>query len=405
MARFQYQALSPSGEVVAGEIDGSDVNSVIARLNEQALLPIQATEKRESAGFNLDVSLGRRSGFRQGDLPLFFQQLTRLLKASLPLDRAIEILTTLIEDKRSRRIIRKLLEQVRDGSTLADAMAREQDAFPAVCISMVRAGEEGGALRQVLTRVAEFLVRSEAIRQKVISALIYPAILMLVAMGSIVLILTFVLPQFETMFQDAGSKLPTATRLVMAASTGLREYWRVLLVAVAIFAGGLQFLLRRPAVMTLRDRVVLRLPLVGALLTRFEVARFCRSLGVLLANGVSASRALALAGGTVGNRVFTEAIETLAARFKEGEGLATSLEETGRFPNLAIQLIQIGEETGRLEDMLQEVADIYDQEVERTLERLLALLVPGITVFMGVMVALIMAAVMTAMVSINELVG
>jgi general secretion pathway protein F len=405
MARFQYQALSASGDVVAGEIDGPDVNTVIARLNEQALLPIRASEKRESAGLNLDLSLGRRNAFRQGDLPLFVQQLTRLLKASLPLDRALDILTTLLEDKRSRRIVGRLLERVRDGSTLAEAMAHEEDAFPSVCVSMVRAGEEGGALREVLTRVGEFLVRSEAIRQKVISALIYPAILTLVALGSIVLVLTFVLPQFETMFQDAGSKLPTATRLVMAVSVALREYWWVLLLAIAVFAGGLQFLLRRPAVMALRDRVLLRLPVLGGLLTRFEAGRFCRSLGVLLANGVPASRALALSGGTVANRVFVEAIETLAARFKEGEGLAASLEKTGCFPNLAIQLIQIGEETGRLEDMLQEIADIYDQEVERALERLLALLVPGITILMGVVVALIMAAVMTAMVSINELVG
>jgi general secretion pathway protein F len=405
MARFQYQALSASGEVVAGEIDGPDVNTVIARLNEQALLPIRATEKRESSGLELDLSFGRRAGFRQGDLPLFVQQLTRLLKASLPLDRALEILTTLLEDRRSRRIVGKLLERVRDGSTLAEAMAQEGDAFPSVCVSMVRAGEEGGALRQVLTRVADFLVRSEAIRQKIISALIYPAMLMLVAAGSIVLVLTFVLPQFEAMFQDAGSKLPTATRLVMAASTALREYWWVLLAGVGIFAGGLQFIMRRPAVMAMRDRLALRLPILGGLLTRFEAARFCRSLGVLLANGVPASRALALSGGTVGNRVFTEAIETLAARFKEGEGLANSLEATGCFPNLAIQLIQIGEETGRLEDMLQEIADIYDQDVERALERLLALLVPGITILMGVIIALIMGAVMTAMVSINDLVG
>jgi general secretion pathway protein F len=179
----------------------------------------------------------------------------------------------------------------------------------------------------------------------------------------------------------------------------------VLLLGIAVGAGGLQFLLRRPAVMALRDRVALRLPVLGGLLTRFEAARFCRSLGVLLANGVPASRALALAGGTVANRVFIEAIETLAARFKEGEGLAASLEDTGCFPNLAIQLIQIGEETGRLDEMLQEIADIYDQEVERALERLLALLVPGITIVMGVVVALIMAAVLTAMVSINDIVG
>jgi general secretion pathway protein F len=405
MARFAYRALSASGDVVDGEIDGPDVKSVIALLNEQALLPIQATEKRPASAFSFNLTFGRPNSFPQGDLALFVQQLTRLLKASLPLDRALEILTTLMEDKRTRRIVHRLLDRVRDGASLAEAMAAEDQAFPNVCVSMVRAGEEGGALRPVLTRVGEFLVRSEAIHQKVISALIYPAVLLFVAIGSIVLILTFVLPQFESMFQDAGAKLPTATRLVMAASQVLRADWWIILLGLALLAIAAQRLMQQPRIQVLRDRIILRLPILGSLVTRFEVGRFSRSLGVLLLNGVPAARALALAGATVSNKVFTEAIETLAARFKEGGGLAKSLEETGCFPNLAIQLVQIGDETGRLQDMLQEIADIYDQEVERALERLLALLVPGITIVMGLVVALIVAAVMTAMVSINELAG
>jgi general secretion pathway protein F len=405
MTRFAYRALSASGDVVDGEIDGPDVKSVIALLNEQALLPIQATEKRPSAGPSFDFSFGRANTFPSGDLPLFIQQLTRLLQASLPLDRSLEILTTLMEDKRTRRIVQRLLEKVRDGSSLAEAMAAEEQAFPSVCISMVRAGEEGGALRVVLARVGDFLVRSEAIRQKVISSMIYPAALLVVATGSIVLILTFVLPQFESMFEDAGARLPAATKLVMGASQALRQDWWLMLLGLAIIAIVLQRMMKLSSMLVLRDRIVLRLPILGSLVTRFEVGRFSRSLGVLLTNGVPAARALALAGATVNNRVFTEAIETLAARFKEGGGLAKSLEETGCFPNLAIQLVQIGDETGRLQDMLQEIADIYDQEVERALERLLALLVPGITIIMGVVVALIVAAVMTAMVSINELAG
>lgn len=402
MARFQYQALSAAGELVAGEMDGPDVATVLARLNEQALLPIEASEKR--AGYSIELSFSRRSGFPQGDLALFVQQLARLLQASLPLDRALEILTTLMEKRQTQRIVGDLLARVRDGSSLAEAMAQQDEAFPGVCVTMVRAGEEAGALRTVLARVADFLVRSEAIRQKVISAMIYPALLSVVALGAVVLILIFVLPQFESMFEDAGSKLPTATRVIMAVSHGLRDYWWVLLLAIAVGAAAAQMLLRQSGVIALRDRLALRLPLLGGLLTRFETARFSRSLGVLLGNGVPASRALSLAGATVGNRMLTEAIETLAARFKEGEGLATSLAGAGCFPNLVIQLIEIGEETGRLEEMLQEVADIYDREVERMLERLLALLVPAITILMGVVVALIVAAVMTAMVSINELI-
>jgi len=403
MARFQYRALSASGEIVTGEIEGPDARTVLDRLHEQALLPIQATEKKAGSRFNLELDFGGGKAVPQGELALFFQQLTRLLKAGLPLDRALEILTDLMEEKRTRKLVIRLLERVRDGSSLAEAMAAEEGAFPGLCISMVRAGEEGGALHPVLTRVADFLVRAEAIRQKVTSAMIYPLILTIVATGSVVLILTLVLPQFETIFEDAGPRLPTSTRLVMAASHGLREYWWAILLGIAVAAVGLQALGRQAGFREFRDRIALRIPLLGSLLTRFEVARFSRSLGVLLANGVPAARALALAGATVGNRVFVAAIETLAMRFKEGEGLAHSLAQTGCFPNLAIQLIQIGEETGKLEEMLQELAGIYEQEVERTLERLLAMLVPGITILMGMIVALIMGAVMTAMISINEL--
>lgn len=403
MARFQYRALSAGGEIVTGEMEGPDARTVMDRLQEQALLPIQATEKKSAGWLNLELGSGGGKAVPSGELALFFQQLTRLLKAGLPLDRALEILTDLMEDKRSRKLVARLLARVRDGSSLAEAMTAEEGAFPALSINMVRAGEEGGALHPVLTRVADFLVRSEAIRQKVTSAMIYPAILTLVATGSVVLILTMVLPQFETIFEDAGDRLPSTTRLVMAASHGLREYWWAILLGIATLAALAQALGRNAGFIAVRDRLVLRLPLLGSLLTRFEVARFGRSLGVLLANGVPAARALALAGATVGNKVFVAAIETLSARFKEGEGLARSLAQTGCFPNLAIQLIQICEETGRLEEMLQELAGIYEQEVERTLERALAMLVPGITILMGMIVALIMGAVMTAMVSINEL--
>lgn len=405
MPVFRYRALSPAGDTVTGEIEAPDVAGAIGRLNERALLPIQAVEKSAAFTARLTLTLGRGDKLRPADLALFVQQLARLLAASLPLDRALEILTTLVEDARSRRIINRLLERVQDGGSLAEAMTAEKDVFPRLCISMVRAGEEGGALRPVLERVADFLVRSEAIRQKVISAMVYPAILVVVATGSVGLILTLVIPQFETMFADAGDRLPFATRIVMLASQILRGSWMWLLLGFVVILATVQGLSRLEQVRILRDRLLLRLPLLGSILTRFEVSRLCRSLSVLLANGVPASRALALAGATVSNRLMIEAINTIALRFKEGAALAPSLQASGRFPPLAVQLIQIGEETGRLEDMLQQVADIYDQEVERTLQRAMALLVPMITVVMGVIVALIMAAVMTAMVSVSGLAG
>jgi general secretion pathway protein F len=401
MPRFQFSALSEAGEIVSGEVDSPDAATVIAQLHDRALLPIHATERRG------DAAPSRRFAWRESklsghELALFSQQLGRLLKAGLPLDRALDILAG-IAGRRAAPTVRRTLDRVRDGASLSEAMAAQRGAFPAAYVSMVRAGEAGGALHAVLARVADFLVRSEAMRQRVISASIYPAILLAAAAVSVSLVLTVVLPQFAPMFRDAGARLPFMTRAVMAAGDALQQFWWAILLALLGAALLWGRLMRRPEIAAWRDRAWLALPVIGGLITRFEVGRFCRTLGVLLAGGVAAPRALALCGAAVGNRAIAAAIETAATRFSHGEGLAAPLARTGRFPALSLQLIRIGEETGRLEDMLAEIANIYDQEVQRLLDRLLSLLVPAITVGMGIVVAFIIASVMTAMISINDL--
>jgi general secretion pathway protein F len=405
MPRFQFSALSPAGEVVSGELDGPDEAAVIARLHDRALLPIHAIERRADAkpsGVAALLAWRRETKLSGRDLALFSQQLARLLKAGLPLDRALDILAT-ITAARAGLTVRRTLDRVRDGASLSEAMAAQRGSFPPAYVSMVRAGEAGGALHAVLARVADFLVRSEAMRQRVVSAAIYPAILLAAAAVSVGLVLTVVLPQFEPMFREAGARLPASTRLVMAAGDVVQQYWWAMLLGLLAAALLWQRLMRRAAIAAWRDRALLALPVVGGLVTRFEIGRFCRTLGVLLSGGVAAPRGLALCGAAIGNRAIAAAVEAAATRFSQGEGLASPLARTGRFPALSLQLIRIGEETGRLEEMLAEVADIYDQEVQRLLDRLLALMVPAITIGMGMIVALIIAAVMTAMISINDL--
>jgi general secretion pathway protein F len=255
----------------------------------------------------------------------------------------------------------------------------------------------------VLSRLADFLNRAEANRQKVVSALIYPMLLTAVAALSVALVLIVVLPQFAPLFEQAGARLPTGARIVMTAGDALRAGWWVMLLAVAAAALAARRLLQVPAIAANRDRLFLASPVAGDLVRKFEIGRFARTLGILLANGVPAPRAMALSGAVIGNRVLAEAVATVAARFKEGEGLSEPLSRTGRFPHLFIQLIKIGEETGRLDGLLGEIAEIYDDEVEQAVQRLIALLVPAITIAMGVVVALIIVAVMTAMISINDL--
>lgn len=317
MARFEYRALSAAGDLVSGELEAPAAAAVIERLREQALLPIHTAEMRARAtgAFTWPWRVSRPLPGR--DLALFSQQLARLLKASLPLDRALEILTMLAGETRAGQAARRTLDRVRDGASLAEAMAA-QKSFPVAYVSMVRAGEAGGALQAVLARVAEFLVRSEAVRQKVASALIYPVLLLVVAACSITLVLTVVLPQFEPLFREAGSQLPASTKIVLFVGDALRSYWWALPVALALTALGWRRLMRSRAMALRRDRLVLGLPVMGGLVTKLEIGRFSRTLSTLLANGVPAPRALALAGATIGNRVIADAVETVATRFKEG---------------------------------------------------------------------------------------
>jgi general secretion pathway protein F len=403
MPRFSYWALSPSGEVVSGELDGPNPAAIIDWLHEQALVPIDAVEKPASRTGAFGFQLFRPRSVPLPDLALLSKQLARLLRAGLPLDRALEIVANLSTDRRSHAAVRGSLERVRDGAGLAEAMLAQGNAFPQSYISMIRAGEQGSALYPVLVRLADFLTRAEANRQKIMSALIYPAILIVVAALSLVLVLTIVLPQFEPLFAEAGAKLPVITRIIIAVGHVLREAWWVIFLAVAVILLVGRQLMQLPAVAVERDRVTLWLPIVGELVRKFEIGRFARTFGVLLSNGVSSPRALALVGATIGNRIIAQAIEDVAARLKEGGGLSEPLARTGRFPSLATELIHIGEETGRLEEMLHELAEIYDEELERNVQRLIALLVPALTIGMGLVVALMIAAVMTAVLSINDL--
>ena len=403
MKRFRYSALSAAGDFVTGELSATDAPGVMILLHDQALLPIDASEVGLPSHFGLRL-LNRQAGpLPTRELALVSQQLARLLKAGLPLDRALSIQIEQAEGRRMTHALQQTLERVRDGGSLAEALANQGEAFPEGFVTLIRAGEMSGALQGVLAETATFLVRSEAMRQKITSALIYPVILIVVASLSVGLILTAVLPQFEPMFKEAGARLPLSTRIVIAAGHTLRDDWWMLLVAAAVALLAARAALRNPAMVIERDRLLLATPLLGSLISRFEIGRFCRTLGVMLANGVAAPAAMAMSGATIGNRVLSAAVEETAARFKEGEGLSAPLSRTGRFPGLAIQLVRTGEETGRLEEMLGEVAAIFDQEVQRALDRLLALLVPVLTMAMGLMIAFIVAAVMLALISVNAL--
>lgn len=404
MARFAYKAVMPSGDVVEGEMEANDQAMVVARLRAQGYTPIRADEvaaggaRRAAAG----AWLARRRVAGR-DLAVLTRELATLLGAGLPLERCLEILEDLADGPALRRLIGRVLERVRGGAALADAVAAEGDAFPPSYTSTLRAGEAGGALAPALARLADFLERAEALRQSVRSALIYPMILLVMTGLSIVVLLTVVVPQFTPLFEDAGAALPFSTRVLVALGDGLARYGWLIALAVAVLAVAARRLARNPEVRERWHGWLLAAPLLGGLIARIEAARFCRTLGTLVANGVPLLAAVAIARQGIGNAALAASVAGVEPALEEGRRLAEPLAEAGAFPRLAAHLIRVGEESGDLAPMLLEAADIYDRETRVALERLMAMLVPVVTIALGVLVAAVIMSILSAILSVYDL--
>ncbi len=405
MPVYRYEAVNPAGEVLKEELAAASQDDLIQRLRDQGLLPL-SVEEVEGGWLGRALSLplpGARKRVSQREIGLFTQQLAKLLKAGLPLDRALSILIGINGEGRMQNLLNRVQESVRGGSTLADAMEEQPGVFSRLYLNMVRAGEASGSLDVVLDRLSEFMERSKALKDTVTSALIYPLILLVVAGLSVIILLTYVVPQFQSLFDDAGQALPVSTQIVIAVGVGLRDYWWVGVLLVLGLIGFFQRQLSRPETRYRWDRLLLRLPLVGDLVAKVEMARLARTLGTLLRNGVPLLTALAIVKETMSNQVLAEAVGTVAENLKAGQGLAEPLMEQGRFPPLAVHMIRVGEETGQLDDMLFQVADTYDGEVQTTVKRLLALMEPALILGLGVVIAGIIMSILVAIISINDL--
>jgi general secretion pathway protein F len=347
--------------------------------------------------------LGGRQRVSQKHIGLITQQLAQLLKAGLPLDRALTVLISVNNESKVQKLLTRIQEAVRGGSGLADALEAQSGVFTRLYLNMVRAGEAGGSLEVVLERLADFLERSKALKDTVTSALIYPLILLLVAGASVVILLTYVVPQFQTLFDDAGEALPLATQIVIGLGEGVRRYgW----LGVVLLAGSVLFFRQQFSQIETRyrwDRLALRTPLIGDLIAKVETARLARTLGTLLRNGVPLLTALGIVREIIANQVLSQSLGAVAENLKAGQGLAEPLLKQQVFPPLAIHMIRVGEETGQLDAMLLQVADTYDGEVQTTVKRLLSLLEPILILGLGLIIAGIIMSILVAIISINDL--
>jgi general secretion pathway protein F len=404
MPRFRYKAVTSTGEIVEGALEAPSRSAVIDRLRGQGHMPIRAEALAERAGagwWRHPIRLSHR--LSQVDVILITRALATLLQAGLPLDRALTMIAELESEGPRLQFLHGLLEAVRGGVPLAEALSAQKAPLPSFYIGMIRAGEAGNTLDTVLTRLADTLERAQALREGIRSAMYYPVIVLVVAGATLVLLLTAVVPEFKPLFEDSGQALPFAMAVLLGTGDFLTAWWWALLAGAVALVLAVRQHNRQPQGRLRWDRWIGRMPLLGDLTLKVEVARFARTLGTLLGNGVTALPAFAIAVGAIGNRWVARTIEGASGRLQRGEGLARPLLETGVFPRLAAQLVQVGEESGQLEPMLLRVADIYDEEVKRTLDRMLSLLVPIVTIGLGLLVAGIIGAMLTAILGTYDL--
>jgi len=405
MPSFRWSAVTPGGEVMHGVAEAADRASVVERLQRQGQVVLRAepADGRWRLGDLLQIELGGRRGIDRATLGEITRELAIMLGAGQDLDRALRFVVENVGNTRARTILAEVRDKVRSGSSLAAALAAEPRSFSRLYVGLVRAGEAGGTLPATLERLAGLLERERSLTSSMRAALIYPAVLVIAAIGSIFLLLDYVLPQFTPIFEQAGAELPASTRALMLLGqmTGAAAPWLlVLAVAVVLIA---RRALAAPALRLKVDRFLLRLPVAGRLLQETLAARLTRTLGTLLQNGMPLISALAIAKDALGNLAAAAAVDAASVEAKAGRGLARPLREAGLFPARTIHLLQLGEEAAQLAAMSLKAADIHDEQARLIVQRIVALAIPIITITMGLAVAGIVGALLTALLSLNDL--
>jgi len=404
MALFHYKAIARAGEMETGELDAFDKAAATERLQESGFIPIRIEPAQPAAKSRGDGLFSRRR-IGQEQVGVLTRDLATLLRSGLPLDRAVEILISLAQSPHLQALLTRVRDDVRAGGAFSKALEAHPEVFSRFYVSMVRAGEAGGALGLVLARIGEFMERSRQLKETVKSALIYPSILVVASVTSVMLLLIFVVPQFSQMFEQSGKALPIATQAVIRAGDLLRHYWWTLPLGLFLVYRYFVWQMGQPESKLVWDGRILRLPLAGDLLTKIEVARFSRTLGTLLANGIPLLAALTIVKETIGNSVIAAGLETAREQLKAGQGLAKPLMAQGIFPQLAVHMVSVGEETGRLDEMLTRVADVYDGEIALAVKRTLALMEPVMILGLGVIIGGIILSILLAILKVNSLVG
>ena len=402
MGSFSYKAISSQGKAVQGRVvaDRIELASRELRLQGLTLLSLEPAGK---GAVRADEDAPGPGSASSDDILAMTRELAVLLRAGLPIDRALKVMIDMAVEIKVRDLLEELLSSIKAGKGLSQALLSYPEVFSNFYVNMVRSGEASGHLAEVLTRLADYLTNAKSVRSGVVSALVYPAILFTVAVLSIVGMLGFVVPQFETLFNDMGDALPVLTRIVISAGDGLIRYGWLLLLLLGMTVYVVRHWLRSEEGRAKFDESMVRLPFFGAIIFKYEVSRFSRTVGTLLGNGVSLLRALSIAVETVDNTHIKNSLRVLEPAVKRGQRMSVALEETGTFSPLVIQMIRVGEESGSLDQMMTELADVYDDEVQTGVKRSLTFLEPALILVMGGVIALVIIAILMGIMSVNDL--
>ena len=381
MPVFVYSARPASGgEIQSGELDLATKDDVLRYLNRQKMIPVSVREKPTS----LNITIG--TGIKTRDIVIFTRQFATMINAGLPLVQSLDILAEQSENEHLQKVVQEVLYDVESGNTLADAMSKHPKVFTDLYVNMVAAGEAGGILDTILLRLATFLEKNDALVRKVKGAMVYPAVIVTVAVAAVAILLIFVIPTFEQMFSSAGIQLPLPTRIVIALSDFLQAYWWGVIAAAIAAAFIIRAIYQTDDGELAIDRLLLNFPVIGDLLRKTAVARFTRTLGTLVSSGVAILDGLEITAKTAGNRVIHDAVMGSRASIAGGETISGPLKESGAFPPMVVQMINVGEQTGGLDEMLDKIADFYDDEVDTAVQALLSVLEPIMIIFLGVVV-------------------
>jgi general secretion pathway protein F len=400
MAIFRYKAVNAQGSFSEGQVDASDTRTAAYRLQSMGLIPVSIEEPAHHRSRLPKVFIQHVS---KKDILFFTEELSTLVHAGLPLDRSLAITAELAAKPALRNVINDVIKQIKGGKSLAEALSAHPKQFSRLYVNMIRAGEAGGVLDVILGRLVEFERSADELRSYLISALIYPALLTAVGATSVGILLYFVIPKFAGIFEEMGAAIPPMTVAMLWLSRMTRAYWWVVLGATAAAITALRYWIRTPSGGRAWDVLKLKTPLLGPTVLKMEMARFARTLGTLLTSAVPLIAGVRIVQDIANNRIVAEGISKIADGAKRGEGVSRPMREAGVFPGLAVHLVEVGEETGRLDAMLLQVADVYEKDVKTSIKALTSVFEPAIILVMGILVGTVVLSMLMAIFSINEI--